>query len=170
MGKDKMQVIYKSVDELIPYINNAKKHSDSQVKQIAASIKEFGFNAPVLIDGQNGIIAGHGRVAAAQLLELKHIPCISLAHLSDLQKKAYILADNRLSELGGGWDFDILSIELESLKSYGMQIDITGFDEESLPTDTDLNSFFEESNAAAKEKNKICPHCGKNIYEERVDE
>jgi ParB-like chromosome segregation protein Spo0J len=92
-----------SVEKLIPYAKNSRTHSAEQVAQIAASIKEFGFNNPVLIDEDNGIIAGHGRVMAAQKLGLQAVPCIRLAHLSDTQRKAYVIADNRLA-LNAGWD------------------------------------------------------------------
>jgi hypothetical protein len=101
--------------KLIPYARNAKKHDDAQVASIAGSIKEFGFNNPVLIDKDNCIIAGHGRVLAAQKLELKEVPCLRISHLSENQKRAYILADNRLAELGGGWDEDMLKIELDDI-------------------------------------------------------
>ena len=92
-----MQVSQTSLSELIPYINNSRTHSDQQVSQIAASIKEFGFNNPILIDGDNGIIAGHGRVLAAQKLELEKVPTIELSHLTETQRKAYIIADNKLA-------------------------------------------------------------------------
>ena len=160
----KLKVEYKNIDELIPYANNAKKHSDSQIKQIAASIREFGFNAPILIDGNNGVIAGHGRLSAAMVLELTQVPCISLDHLSNSQKKAYILTDNRLSELGGGWDFDLLALELDALASDGIQIDITGFDSDALPSNVNLDDFFESSTQGAKEKSLLCPHCGEDVY------
>jgi hypothetical protein len=114
--------------ELIPYARNAKLHSDQQVQQIAGSIREFGFNNPVLIDADNGIIAGHGRVLAAQLLKLDAVPCIRLAHLTETQKKAYILADNRLSEIGGGWNESLLKLELEDLKKEGFDAALAGFD------------------------------------------
>jgi DNA modification methylase len=114
-----------AVDRLVPYAKNAKKHDDRQVAAIAGSIREFGFTNPVLIDGQDGIIAGHGRVLAARLAGLAEIPCIRLAHLTDAQRRAYILADNRLAETGGGWDADMLAAEVESidweeLESFGL--------------------------------------------------
>ncbi|MFC4669420.1 ParB/Srx family N-terminal domain-containing protein, partial [Seohaeicola nanhaiensis] len=99
---------------LIPYANNARTHSEAQVAQIAGSIREFGFNNPVLVDGENGIIAGHGRVLAARKLGLAEVPVIELAHLSEAQKRAYILADNRLAE-AAGWDRDLLALELGDL-------------------------------------------------------
>ena len=104
-----------AVDRLVPYAKNAKKHDDRQVAAIAGSIREFGFTNPVLIDGQDGIIAGHGRVLAAQKLGLASVPCIRLAHLTDAQRRAYIIADNRLAETGGGWDAAMLAAEVESI-------------------------------------------------------
>ena len=114
-----------AVDRLVPYAKNAKKHDDRQVAAIAGSIREFGFTNPILIDGQDGIIAGHGRVLAAQKLGLTSVPCIRLAHLTDAQRRAYILADNRLAETGGGWDADMLAAEVEAidweeLESFGL--------------------------------------------------
>ena len=114
-----------AVDRLVPYAKNAKKHDDQQVAALAGSIREFGFTNPVLIDGQDGIIAGHGRVLAARLAGLAEIPCIRLAHLTDAQRRAYILADNRLAETGGGWDAAMLAAEVESidweeLESFGL--------------------------------------------------
>ena len=115
------------VGTLIPYANNARTHSDAQVAQIAGSIREFGFNNPVLIDGDSGIIAGHGRVLAAQTLGLSTVPVIQLAHLSDAQKRAYILADNRLAEQAG-WDKTLLSLELADLSELGIELTDLGFD------------------------------------------
>lgn len=100
----------KKVDELIPYSKSARLHSEAQVAQIAASIIEFGFTNPVLIDGEKGIIAGHGRLMAAKKLGLKEVPVIVLDHLSETQKKAYIIADNKLAE-NAGWDEEILGLE-----------------------------------------------------------
>ena len=102
-------------EKLIPYARNAKKHDASQVSKIAGSIREFGFNNPVLIDSQNGIIAGHGRVMAAQQLGLADVPCIRLGHLTDNQRKAYILADNRLAEVNSGWDEELLKLEIADI-------------------------------------------------------
>lgn len=117
---------------LIPYARNAKLHSEAQVGQIAASIREFGFCNPVLIDAENGIIAGHGRVMAAQKLGLESVPCLRLSHLSETQKKAYIIADNRLAETGGGWDTELLALDIEDLRLDGFDIDLTGFDADAL--------------------------------------
>jgi DNA modification methylase len=117
---------------LVPYAKNAKKHDAAQVAAIAGSIREFGFNNPVLIDGDNGIIAGHGRVLAAHQLGLDRVPCLRLTHLTDTQKRAYILADNRLAELGGGWDAEMLAAELESLSAEGITMEEIGFDADAL--------------------------------------
>ena len=111
-----MTIEHLATSSLIPYARNAKKHDASQVAKIAGSIREFGFNNPVLIDKDNGIIAGHGRVLAAQSLALETVPCIRLGHLSETQRRAYILADNRLAEIGGGWDEEMLKLELADLK------------------------------------------------------
>lgn len=126
----KHQIINISIENLIPYVNNARTHSNEQVAQIASSIKEFGFTNPVLIDKDNGIIAGHGRVMAAKKLGYKEVPAIMLDHLTDVQRKAYILADNRIA-LNSGWDIELLSLELKDLDS---EIDLTllGFDADEL--------------------------------------
>ena len=116
-----MIITAKPIDLLIPYANNARKHDENQIKQIAASIKEFGFNNPVLIDKDNGIIAGHGRVLAAQRLGWTEVPTISLEHLTETQKKAFILADNRIA-MNSTWDNELLAIELEALNG---EIDLT---------------------------------------------
>ena len=116
----------KKVTELIPYVNNARTHNEEQVIQIAASIKEFGFTNPVLIDGDNGIIAGHGRLMAAKKLGLEEVPTIELSHLSEAQRKAYILADNKLA-LNSGWDNDLLAIEFAELGALGFDLELTGF-------------------------------------------
>lgn len=120
-----------SVDELIPYVRNARTHSQDQVAKIAGSIKEFGFTNPILVDGANGIIAGHGRLAAARLLGLKRVPAIELGHLSDAQKRAYIIADNRLA-LDAGWDLELLRAEFADLQSEGFDISLTGFTDKEI--------------------------------------
>jgi DNA modification methylase len=116
---------------LIPYAKNSRTHSDAQVAQIAGSIKEFGFNNPVLIDEDNGIIAGHGRVLAAQKLGLQAVPCIRLAHLSDTQRKAYVIADNRLA-LNAGWDDQMLTVELQELNAESFDLSLLGFEADEL--------------------------------------
>jgi DNA modification methylase len=126
-----MEITQRKTADLIPYVNNARTHSEQQVLQIAASIKEFGFNSPVLVDGENGIIAGHGRVLAAKKLNLDEVPTIELKHLTKTQKKAYILADNRLA-LNSGWDNDLLALELGELSDDGFDLDLLGFDDTEL--------------------------------------
>jgi len=115
-----------AVDLLIPYARNSRTHSDEQVAQIAASIREFGFTNPVLIDGQDGIIAGHGRVLGARKLGMSDVPCIRLAHLSEAQKRAYVIADNKLA-LNAGWDEKMLALELQDLQGMDFDLSLTGF-------------------------------------------
>ena len=136
-------------EKLIPYARNAKKHDAAQVSKLAGSIREFGFNNPVLIDKDNGIIAGHGRVMAAQKLELKEVPCIRLGHLTDTQRRAYILADNRLAEIGGGWDQEILKLELADLGDLDFDLDSIGFGSEDL-AGLDMEDEPEKSDADAE--------------------
>jgi len=126
-----LKVEYKNIKELIPYCNNSRTHSDEQVLQIASSIKEFGFTNPVLIDGQGGIIAGHGRIMAAQKLKMDEVPTITLNDLSEAQKKAYIIADNKLA-LNSGWDDELLKIELEQLKELDFDLGLIGFSDDEL--------------------------------------
>jgi len=121
------QIEQVAIDKLIPYINNARTHSQHQVAQVAASIREFGFTNPVLIDKSNGIIAGHGRVQAAQKLEMTDVPCLRLDYLTEAQKKAYILADNKLA-LNAGWDEELLALELAELGDMGFDLELTGFE------------------------------------------
>ena len=115
-----------SVADLIPYARNSRTHSDAQVAKIAASIREFGFLNPVIVDGESGIIAGHGRVLAAQKLGLDTLPVIEAAHLTEAQKRAYVIADNRLA-LDAGWDNDMLKVELSDLQADGFNLELTGF-------------------------------------------
>jgi DNA modification methylase len=119
------------IDKLIPYARNARTHSDAQVAQIAASIREFGFTNPVLIDGKGNIIAGHGRVLAARKLGMQEVPCIRMEHLTDAQRRAYIIADNKLA-LNAGWDEELLALELQELADVGFDLEITGFDVDEL--------------------------------------
>lgn len=125
------QVEWLELNGLIPYAKNSRTHSEAQVAQIAGSIKEFGFNNPVLIDLEGGIIAGHGRVLAAQKLGLQAVPCIRLGHLTDTQRKAYVIADNRLA-LNAGWDDSMLTLELQDLKAEDFNLDLLGFEADEL--------------------------------------
>lgn len=131
MQKQDLKVVYRSVSELIPYARNARTHSDEQVARIAASIKEFGWTNPILIDGENGIIAGHGRVLAARKLGLEKVPTIELSGLTEAQKRAYILADNRLA-LDAGWDEEMLKLEFAELEKEGFELSKTGFSDEEI--------------------------------------
>jgi DNA modification methylase len=126
-----MQIEQRLLSELIPYINNSRKHSDDQVTQIAASIKEFGWTNPILVDGDNGIIAGHGRIMAAKKLNMTEVPVIELAHLSKEQRKALIIADNKLA-LNSDWDSNLLAIELKDLQDLGFDLNLTGFNADEL--------------------------------------
>lgn len=126
-----MQIKTVAVQQLIPYVKNSRTHSDAQVAQIAASIKEFGWTNPILVDGENGIIAGHGRLMAARKLGHTEVPVIELAHMTDSQKKAYVIADNQLA-MNAGWDTSLLSLELADLKDQGFNLDILGFDPKEL--------------------------------------
>ena len=127
----KPQIEHVSVEKLIPYANNARTHSDAQVAQIAASIKEFGFNNPVLISEDGTIIAGHGRLMAARKLGLTDVPCIKLSHLTPTQRKAYVIADNQLA-LNAGWNEELLTIELDELLADNFALEVLGFDPDEL--------------------------------------
>lgn len=130
----------KKVEELTPYAKNARTHTEAQIAQIAASIIEFGFTNPILIDGEEGIIAGHGRLQAAKKLGMKEVPVVVLDHLTPAQKKAYIIADNKLAELAG-WDEELLAQELADLKGDDYNLDIIGFSDQEV--EKLLNSLYE---------------------------
>lgn len=119
------------VEKLIPYAKNSRTHSDEQVLQIIASIREFGFTNPILIDSKNGIIAGHGRLLAAEKIGFKTVPCVRLGHLSARQKQAYIIADNRIP-LNAGWDEELLKIEIKDLHEAAFDVGFLGFDPDEL--------------------------------------
>lgn len=121
-----IEIQYKATEDLIPYARNSRTHSAEQIAQIAASIREFGWTNPVLIDGENGIIAGHGRVLAAHKLGEIQVPTIELSHMSDTQKRAYIIADNKLA-LNAGWDSEMLALEIDELQEAGFDLELTGF-------------------------------------------
>jgi len=157
-------VVARQVTDLIPYAMNARTHSDEQVAQIAASIKEFGFTNPVLIDEKSGIIAGHGRVLAARKLGLVEVPCIVLDGLNDAQRKAYVLADNKLA-LNAGWDFPMLRESLLDLDTGAFDMTLTGFSAEEL--EQMMTWTKDETPPPTEGKSPkepvICPHCGKKI-------
>ena len=161
------------VERLRPYERNARTHSPDQVKRIAASMVQFGFNAPILVDGEDGIIAGHGRLAAAQQLGLSEVPVIVLRHLTDAQRRAYILADNKLAELAG-WDAELLAAEVAELEAEDFDLSVIGFTErelaELLPEDGGGGAGFEPATQADQgrldEKSPkwiACPHCGREF-------
>lgn len=168
----KLQVKYLPLNEIIPYVNNARTHDDMQVSQIAASIKEFGFNNPILLDEQKGIIAGHGRLAAAQNLGLKEVPCVYLKHLTEAQRKAYILADNRIA-LNAGWDTELLKMELKELENSDFDMMLLGFE------DTEIKGLFgefepgsEDEQSNLDEKQMIfltCPNCGDEFEQQQAE-
>lgn len=152
----KLKIEYRKVSDLLPYARNARTHSDAQVSQLAASIKEFGFNNPVAIDADGMILCGHGRVMAAQKLHMAEVPTVCLSHLSETQVKAYILADNKLA-LNAGWDNDMLKVELEDLKELDFDLNLTGFSDDELkdilvedPTEAQEDNFDGEPPEVAK--------------------
>ena len=160
-----MEIVYKKINELKPYENNSRTHDENQIKQICESIKEYGWTNPVLIDEKGMIIAGHGRVEAGKKLDIKEVPCIVLSGLTEAQKKAYVIADNKMA-LNAGWDFNLLSLELENLKELDFDLELTGFSADEidglLSTNEDIeNNDYEEQDL--KENNTQlhkCPECG----------
>ena len=126
-----MEIIYKKINELKPYENNSRTHDESQIKQICESIKEYGWTNPVLIDEKGMIIAGHGRVEGAKKLDIKEVPCIVLSGLTEAQKKAYVIADNKMA-LNAGWNEELLKTELENLKELDFDLELTGFNIDEL--------------------------------------
>lgn len=146
----------KKTDDLIPYVNNSRTHSEAQVNQIAASIKEFGFTNPVLIDQDGGVIAGHGRLMAARKLGVSEVPTITLEGLTKAQRKAYVIADNQLA-LNSGWNEELLKLELQGLKDLEFDLSVIGFDDDELRK---LLNIIDESNDNAYTKKVDIP-----IYE-----
>ena len=142
----KLKIQYKPIQDLIPYARNSRTHNDAQVAQIAASIKEFGWTNPILLDGTNGIIAGHGRVMAAQKLGETEVPTIELGHMDENQKRAYIIADNKLA-LNAGWDNEMLALEVADLKDAGYDLGLTGFSLDEIAAlngDASIDEDFKE--------------------------
>lgn len=163
---ENQKVFSVSVDTLIPYVNNARKHSDEQITQIASSIREFGFNSPIITDGENGVLAGHGRLMAAKKLGMTEVPVIEAAHLSPAQRKAFILADNKIGD-NSSFDYDILALEIESLREMDFDLDLTAFSEFELATfesgtgsmlddglrpDSDFSERFTEEGSGRQER------------------
>ena len=159
MGKiAKVQEVTRT--KLVPYVNNAKIHNEEHVERIAESIKAFGFVSPVLIDKDFNILAGHGRVLAAEKLNIETVPCVFIEGLSETQKKAYILADNKLGEIAE-WNIDVLNAELKRLTDAGIDISITGFDLNN-EVQQELNEGVEISIDSLNDDNfrHECPECG----------
>ena len=164
----------RSVASLIPYARNARTHSEAQVAQIAASIREWGWTNPVLIDEAGGIIAGHGRVLAARKLKIEEVPCIVASGWTDAQKRAYVLADNQLAQ-NADWDMDVLKVEIGELQDIGFDVDLIGFSADELgrlmfnadfaPGSLDEQGKLDE--LAPKIVN--CPHCGED-FDARLQE
>lgn len=127
----KLKIVYRQTSDLIPYARNSRTHSELQVAQIASSIKEFGFTSPILLDGENGIIAGHGRYQAAIKMAMREVPTIDLSHLTEAQKRAYVIADNKIA-LNSGWDEQMLELEIQDLRDAGFNIDLLAFDPSEL--------------------------------------
>ena len=131
------------IEKLVPYVNNARTHSQDQINKLRSSIREFGFINPVIIDKDYGVIAGHGRIMAAKEEGIKEVPCVFADHLNEAQKKAYILADNRMA-LDAGWDEELLRVEIESLEDYGFNVELTGFSPDELSNIFDLGNDTED--------------------------
>ena len=141
------------ISKLVPYANNSRTHNEKQIKKLQSSLREFGFVNPILIDRDFNIIAGHGRVFAAKEDGIKTVPCVFVDHLTEAQKKAYIIADNRLAE-DAGWDKDLLSIELENLKELDFDVDLLGFDAAELNTLLNSAEDVKEDNFDVEEELK----------------
>ena len=168
IDRGKMQIEQVAVESLIPYARNSRTHSDDQVAQIAASIKEFGWTNPILIDGESGIIAGHGRLLAARKLGMKEVPVIQLSGMTDTQKKAYIIADNKLA-LNAGWDDELLRLELEELNVEEFKMELLGFDANELNLAMGLGVDFQPGTEDDQGKLDelapiICPNCGHEFH------
>lgn len=151
-----------SVDRLVPYDRNARTHSEEQIQQIAASIQEFGFTNPILVDGKDGVIAGHGRLEAARELGLSEVPVVVLDHLTPAQKRAYVLADNQLA-LNAGWDSSVLQEELAALSLADFDLSLIGFDEKELASLMDPEQIDEpDTNVGGGDEDvEPCPTCGR---------
>ena len=162
-----LTIDYRKTGEIIPYINNSRTHSEQQVQQVAASIKEFGFTNPILIDEDSGIIAGHGRLQAAQMIGMDEVPTITLEGLTDTQRKAYVIADNKLA-LNSGWDFEMLKIELEDMGDFDLSL--LGFDSQELANIID--GLNEEPSELTEESYSqvfnIVVNCNDETHQERV--
>jgi ParB-like chromosome segregation protein Spo0J len=162
-----VKITQKKVTELIPYVKNSRTHSDEQVAQIAASIKEFGWTNPILVDGKNGIIAGHGRLLAARKLGHKEVPTIELSELTDAQKRAYIIADNKLA-LNAGWDDEVLKLEIQQLSDLNFDLTLLGFDEVELAKMFDEVIDEEPEGENYQEVFNIIVECSNEAEQEKI--
>ena len=159
------EIVAVKIEELKPYGKNARTHSEQQIGLIVESIREFGFTNPVLIDPKMGVIAGHARLEAAKRLEMKEVPCIVLAGLTDAQKRAYIIADNKLA-LNSGWDEKLLAMEFTDLKDAGFNLDLLGFDAMELADITqgrEIDQPEYDESVASDVKMVTCPQCGNSF-------
>jgi ParB-like chromosome segregation protein Spo0J len=159
------QVVAVKVSDLKPYGKNARTHSETQIQQIMDSLKEFGWTNPVLIDPKQGVIAGHARLEAAKRLEMTEVPCIILASLTEAQKRAYVIADNKLA-LNSGWDEKLLSMEFSDLKEAGFNLDLLGFDTAEMADITqgrEVNQPEYDESVASTVSMVTCPQCGQSF-------
>jgi ParB-like chromosome segregation protein Spo0J len=162
MEKTRRQIRNRRIDLLKAYGRNARTHSEGQISQIMASLKEFGWTNPVLLDGENGVIAGHARIEAAKRLGLAEVPCIELTGLTEAQKKAYLIADNKLA-LNAGWDNELLRLEMLDLKDLDFNLDLLGFDATELADITlgkDVNQPEYNESVTDEVTMMTCPKCG----------
>lgn len=150
------------IDELIPYVNNARTHSPEQINKLRASLREFGFINPVIIDKDKNIIAGHGRVMAAREEGIKEVPCVLVDYLTEAQKKAYILADNRMA-LDAGWDEEMLRVEIESLQGADFDVSLTGF------SDDEIAHIFDEETEAKEDDFNVEEELQKPMFSKAGD-
>tara|TARA_R110000803_G_scaffold27834_1_gene64801 strand:- start:2303 stop:2845 length:543 start_codon:yes stop_codon:yes gene_type:complete len=163
-----LKINYRKPAELIPYISNSRTHSEQQIQQVASSIKEFGFTNPILVDEESGIIAGHGRLQAAQLLGLDKVPTIKLEGLTESQRKAYVIADNKLA-LNAGWDFELLKIEIQDIAD-DFDLSLLGFDDQEL---SNIIDGLNEESPELKEESyspvfNIVVNCNDETHQEKV--
>lgn len=157
-----LEVEYLPLANLVPYARNARTHSPEQIDQLVASVREFGWTNPVLVDEHGGIIAGHGRVMAAQQMGMGQVPCIRLSHLSETQRRAYVLADNRLA-LNAGWDDVLLAQELADLQDLDFNVELLGFDSgeiDKLLSQPHAQSARPKAERVVTPDIQICPKCG----------
>lgn len=156
ISKENLQLV--EVSKLVPYARNSRVHSPTQIKQIQASIREFGFINPILIDKDFNIIAGHGRYEAARFEEMKEVPCIYVEHLTEMQKKAYIIADNKLA-LNATWDTEMLKLEIGKLEEFDFNVELTGFNPDDFK-EPEGKEGKEETKEEEEKETCQCPECG----------